>query len=51
MSVVHHDFEAPNVTADRCEAFAGDPDEPGICVGCGWLHDEHHEADAFSVAA
>jgi hypothetical protein len=52
MSVLRNDFEAPNVAVDRCEAFAGDPDEPGICMTCGWLHDEHpDEAFPAPVAA
>jgi hypothetical protein len=29
--------------AEGCGAFAGDPDEPGICGTCGWLLDEHVE--------
>ena len=39
------DFDAPFVLADRCGAFAPDPEEPAICATCGWLHDEH-TADA-----
>lgn len=46
MSVLRNDFEAPFVLADRCGDFIPDPDEPGICTTCGWLHDEH-PADAF----
>ena len=46
MSVLRNDFEAPNVAVERCDAFAGDPDEPGICMTCGWFHDEH-PAEAF----
>ncbi len=48
MSGLRSDFEAPFVLADRCGAFAGDPDEPGICATCGWLHDEHQDTDALS---
>ncbi|MGZ4734381.1 MAG: hypothetical protein ACXV8R_02160 [Acidimicrobiia bacterium] len=44
MSVLLHDFEAPSVAADRCGAFTADPDEPGICTTCGWLHDEHQDS-------
>jgi hypothetical protein len=36
-----NDFAAPAVLADRCGTFAADPDEPGVCAGCGWLADEH----------
>lgn len=43
MTDLRHDFEAPSVLADRCDAFAPDPDEPTICRGCGWLHDDHVE--------
>ena len=42
MQDLRNDFDAPTVLADRCGTFAGDPDEPGICAGCGWLRDEHH---------
>jgi hypothetical protein len=35
------DFDAPFVLADRCGAFAPDPEEPAICTTCGWLSDEH----------
>ena len=51
MSVLHNDFEAPHVLADGCDTFAGDPDEPGICVSCGWLRDEHPDALSEPVAA
>ncbi|MGZ4689455.1 MAG: hypothetical protein ACXVKA_14185 [Acidimicrobiia bacterium] len=44
MSVLLHDFEAPSVAVDRCGAFTADPDEPGICTTCGWLHDEHQDS-------
>lgn len=43
MSDLRNDFEAPNVLVDHCFGFAADPDEPGICSTCGWLHDEHPE--------
>jgi hypothetical protein len=51
MSVLRNDFEAPNVLADHCFGFLADPDEPAICMTCGWLHDEHPEVDATPVAA
>lgn len=41
MQELRNDFAAPTVLADCCDTFAGDTDEPGICAGCGWLHDEH----------
>ncbi len=41
MQELRNDFFAPTVLADRCDSFAGDLDEPGICAGCGWLRDEH----------
>ena len=40
MSTLRNDFEAPFVLVERCETFAADHDEPGICTNCGWLHDE-----------
>jgi hypothetical protein len=43
------DFAAPAVLADRCDTFAGDPDEPGICATCGWLADEHLEPDRIAA--
>jgi hypothetical protein len=46
MSQLRTEFDAPAVLADRCAAFAGDLDEPGICSTCGWLLDEHAEAVA-----
>jgi hypothetical protein len=51
MSGLRNDFEAPFVLVDRCEAFAGDPEEPGICVTCGWLHDEHPELEYLEPVA
>ncbi len=39
------DFAAPTVLADRCGTFVADPDEPGICAGCGWLREEHPEIE------
>ena len=41
MQDLRNDFDAPAVLADRCDTFAGDADEPGICACCGWLRDEH----------
>jgi hypothetical protein len=41
MLELRNDFDAPAVLADRCDTFAADLDEPGICTGCGWLRDEH----------
>jgi hypothetical protein len=26
---------------EPCFAFVGGPGEPGVCVECGWLADEH----------
>ena len=51
MSVLRNDFEAPSVSADWCGAFAGDPDEPGICTTCGWLRDEHTEIELTTRVA
>jgi hypothetical protein len=46
------EFDAPFVLADRCGAFAPDPEEPAICTTCGWLHDEHSvDAHVEPVAA
>jgi hypothetical protein len=43
MQELRNDFAAPAVLADRCDTFAAEIDEPGICAGCGWLRDEHLE--------
>jgi hypothetical protein len=45
MQELRNDFVAPTVLADRCDCFAGDIDEPGICAGCGWLRDEHPDLE------
>jgi hypothetical protein len=51
MSDLRNDFEAPHVLADRCFGFVGDPDEPAICMTCGWLLEEHPEIQATPAAA
>jgi hypothetical protein len=43
------EFDAPAVLAEGCGVFAGDPDEPGICGTCGWLVDEHADADLLAA--
>ena len=40
------ELTAPDVAFEACSAFDGDPSEPGICAGCGWLDDEHRVLDA-----
>ena len=48
-STAQSEFDAPTVLAEGCGAFAGDPDEPGVCGTCGWLVDEHAEADLVAA--
>jgi len=40
------DLTAPDVAFEACATFDGDPTEPAICAGCGWLDDEHRVLDA-----
>jgi hypothetical protein len=35
------ELPAPDVAFDACDAFEADPAEPGLCLDCGWLGDEH----------
>lgn len=51
MQELRTDFAAPTVLADRCGTFIADPDEPGICAGCGWLRDEHPEVEVAQPLA